>query len=223
MELEQAHKTQPSIEFEDLGLISYSKALEHQLRCVGELVRGEISERIIFCTHHPVVTLGRSSDPSDVFGWQGEVVEVSRGGRATYHGPSQLVIYPIVDLSRARAAFKSKDIHGYLRALEKVVIDALKEIGIHGEAQLAEKADLSLTGVWVENKKVASIGVAIRRWVAYHGIAINCFKDEQAFQGIKPCGFSQDKMSSLEDLNPDFKDLTNLKLALQEAFSAWQK
>jgi lipoyl(octanoyl) transferase len=153
---------------------------------------------IVFCTHPPVVTLGRGTKSDDIFDWHGEIVEVSRGGRATYHGPNQLVIYPIIDLNDLNI-----DLHHYLRTLENAVIAALAELGVHNAEARTVKADKnspSLTGVWAGSRKVGSIGIAVRRGVSYHGVAVNLHKDESAFRGINPCGFRAEVMASVQEL-----------------------
>jgi lipoate-protein ligase B len=154
---------------------------------------------LVLCTHPPVVTLGRGSRPEDLEGWSGSTLETSRGGRATYHGPSQVVIYPIVDLKRERSGRASRDVHAYLRALEELTVACLREAGLPSpEARTSQVGEISLTGVWVGAKKTASIGIAVRKWITYHGIAINVLNDASAFRGIRPCGFSSDIMTSLE-------------------------
>lgn len=202
------------IEILDWGLIPYSMAAEKQLRLVDE-VAGGASQKIVFCTHPPTVTLGRAFDPEDLQGWHGPLIESSRGGRATYHGPNQLVIYPILDL-RAEQPFPSKDLHAYLRFLENWTACSLRKMGLTGAIPsanlgLAKKEFLaavmedsagikepSKTGVWVNGHKIASIGIAVRRWVSYHGIAINVDDDPEAFVGIRPCGFEASVMTNLE-------------------------
>ncbi len=180
------------------GLVSYEEANRRQLLAVDAVAAGE-TERLIICTHPPVVTLGRATAKDDLSGWTGDTVETSRGGRATYHGPNQIVIYPILDLRQARPEIPARDIHAYLRALERATVASLRECGLRGcEARTAEVGGVSLTGVWIGAKKIASIGIAVRKWVTYHGVAINIFNDPKAFKGINPCGFSASVMTSLE-------------------------
>lgn len=188
-----------NIQCEDWGLLDYQQASDRQLIYVDEVASGQRSETIVFCSHPPVVTLGRGTKEGDITSWSGETITVSRGGRATYHGPSQLVIYPIINLANEnRTSVPAKDIHAYLRLLEQALIHALSELGIHAEARNAEGSEY--TGVWVGDKKLISIGVAVRKWVTYHGAAINCVNDPQAFSGIRPCGFTKETMLSLETL-----------------------
>lgn len=183
---------------ENWGLVPYEEANRRQLLAVDEVAEGA-SERLIVCSHPPVVTLGRATPKEDVAGWNGDTFESSRGGRATYHGPNQIVIYPILDLRRSHPGIPERDIHAYLRALERATVAALRECGLRGcEARTAEVGGVSLTGVWTGTKKIASIGIAVRKWVTYHGVAINIFHDPHAFKGIQPCGFAPDVMTSLE-------------------------
>lgn len=184
---------------EDWGLIDYELSSARQLERVDEIAGGA-DERLVICSHPPVVTLGRASQPDDLKGWTGPIFSSSRGGRATYHGPNQIVLYPMVDLRRVRADLPERDVHAYLRILEEVAVVALRELGLgQAEARTTEAGDLSLTGVWVGPKKIASIGIAVRKWITYHGIAVNILKDERAFQGINPCGFTANVMTSLEE------------------------
>lgn len=177
------------MKYTDWGLIGYQEALNKQLELVHLVSEGDEEEQVVYCSHPPVVTLGRGTKEGDLLGWQGEVVEVQRGGRATYHGPSQLVAYPILDLSK-----RNRDLHQFFRNIEHAVIDTLKDYGV--EAGISE----GNTGVWIGNKKIASIGIAVKKWVSYHGVAINLDFDPKAFTGLKPCGFTTETMVSLEEL-----------------------
>ncbi|GIL18264.1 MAG: hypothetical protein BroJett040_20150 [Oligoflexia bacterium] len=193
------------IEFQDWGPIEYEKALEKQEQLV-EKVAAEKSEGVlVFCTHPPIVTLGRKTEAGDVFAWQGPIKEISRGGRATYHGPSQLVIYPIINLDLPTNNRPQRDIGWYLRTLENAIIDVLKTEGITAIGKSLQKksqtdSGTEETGVWVGNQKIASLGIGVRKWVTYHGAALNVDEDPQAFQGMKPCGFSTETMVSMEKL-----------------------
>jgi lipoyl(octanoyl) transferase len=188
----------------DLGLIHYNEASSLQLAAVEEVLAARAAgfgaDTLFFCSHKPVVTAGRGTRDGDIFGWSGEVIETSRGGRATYHGPSQIVIYPIFDLSVQRESLVANDLHGYLRILESTVVATLREFGVASEARTIKFEDgaPSLTGVWVGDKKIASIGIAVKKWVTYHGVAINMSEDSNAFQGINPCGFKSEIMTSVE-------------------------
>lgn len=119
--------------------------------------------------------------------------DTERGGDLTYHGPGQLVVYPICRLDGSGFA-PNREVAGYLRKLERVLIDELAEWGLNAESREAA------TGVWAEGRKVASIGVAVRKWVTYHGMAINCVNDLAPFRAFSPCGFSPEVMGTLKDL-----------------------
>lgn len=174
----------------NLGLIDYKEALDIQLDMVGKVIEGAIPETLIVCHHPRVVTLGKKSEPSDLNGFDGKVYEISRGGRVTYHGPGQVVIYPIINLKS-----RNNDIYKFLRSLEEAMVNTLGEFGISGA-----EGDPENTGVWVSKSKIASIGIAIKRWVTYHGLAINIYRDDLAFKGINPCGMDVSVMTNLEEL-----------------------
>jgi lipoate-protein ligase B len=189
------------MQINDWHTIAYKDAVEKQLALIDVVADGG-EEVICFCKHPPIVTLGRATQAADVFGWKGETFESSRGGRATYHGPSQIIVYPIIDLKREHKNLKIKDIAGYMRILENSVIDTLKEFGIASEARTLKQNDGSdsLTGVWVADKKIASIGIAVKKWITYHGVALNVLNDPLAFSGINPCGFKSSIMTSVEEV-----------------------
>ena len=209
----------------ELGQIEYLTALDRQMEELQKISEGA-GDKLIFCSHPPIVTLGRSSKERDLFGWTGDLVEVSRGGRATYHGPSQLVVYPILNLQNPRRQkIPPKDLHRYLRSLEQGLINSFKEWGVQASIKndkiLDEAGDeLLLTGVWVEDRKIASLGVAVKKWISYHGAAINLDKDPQAFQGINPCGFPSSTMVSLEELVERPIDRVKFKERLGENLQA---
>lgn len=187
-----------SLLVERWGKVHYEEANRRQLELVDAVAAGA-DERLIICTHPPVVTLGRASAPEDVVDWKGETYESARGGRATYHGPNQIVVYPILDLKRPRKGIPERDVHAYLRSLEKVSVMSLRASGLpDAEVRTTKVGELSLTGVWIGERKIASIGIAVRKWVTYHGVAVNVLADPSAFQGINPCGFRAGVMTSLE-------------------------
>ena len=186
------------LKFDDWGMIDYQQALEKQLEKVNEVSESQSEDFgfLIFCTHPAVVTLGRKTQSGDVFGWKGPIIEISRGGRATYHGPSQLVVYPIL---------KIKDIGKYLRNLEDAIIATLRDYAVDAVGKTPQKKSDTEeaneeTGVWVGKQKIASLGIGVKKWITYHGAAINLDEDPQAFTGMKPCGFNSETMVSLEKL-----------------------
>ena len=181
----------------NLGAIDYLKAYEFQLETV-EAVRQGGEETLIICSHPAVVTLGKKSTPTDILGWSGPIHQIERGGKATYHGPGQVVIYPIVNLKN-----HGQDISGYLNAMESAMIEALQTYGIESKGN-EERGKPDYTGVWTvvdqTPRKIASIGIAVKRWITFHGLALNLYHDPLAFSGINPCGFSTSTMTNLEEL-----------------------
>lgn len=194
---------------ENWGLVDYREALDRQMKAHDEIVGSLASAsplpgKIIFCSHPPVVTLGRKFDPSEIQGWTGETLEVARGGKSTYHGPSQLVCYPILNLSH-EAFGRQRDIGWYLRAVEGSIVRLLEDYGIPSEGRAFKKGEEGTetaggveTGVWVNGKKIASLGIGIRSWVTFHGAALNLTEDPAAFVGLRPCGFEASIMTNAE-------------------------
>ena len=185
-----------------LGTISYAIALELQRDLARRRIAGEIDEDLLLLLEHPpVVTLGRTakeahiiSSPERLRARGIEVHEVERGGDVTFHGPGQLVGYPIFDLKRHR-----QDLHWYLRQVEEALIVALGEVGIEAER------NSGYTGVWTRGRKIASIGVHARDWVTWHGFALNVTTDLSYFDLIVPCGIPQVQMTSVaRELGTDF-------------------
>jgi len=135
------------------------------------------------------------------------VVECERGGEVTYHGPGQLVGYPIIDLK-----VRDKDLHSYLRNLEETIIIALDKVGLTAQRRPG------LTGVWVDGAKIASIGVAVRRWVTFHGFALNVTCDLEPFRWIVPCGLRGVKMTSVEQVRPDVANMRLIRQLIADSF-----
>ena len=177
-----------------LGRVPYAEALELQRSVARDRISGVISQDVLLLMEHPpVVTLGRSSkeknltaSPEFLKSHGVELFEVERGGDVTFHGPGQLVGYPIIDLKRHR-----QDLHWYLRSIEKALIDSLADYGIPGER------NTSYTGVWTRGKKIASIGVHARDWVTWHGFALNVTTELSYFNLIVPCGIDGVVMTSI--------------------------
>lgn len=193
------------MEFLDWGLVDYGESLLRQEALLTEVAEKQSRGFLVFCQHPPIVTLGRGTKAGDLTTWQGPVLEVSRGGRATYHGPSQLVIYPIVNLAIATPGRPAKDIGAFLRNFENSLVSTLKSYGIEAQGRSLQKksekdSEGEETGVWVGSKKIASLGIGVRHWITYHGAALNVFSDSQAFQGLKPCGFQPSVMTDMESL-----------------------
>jgi len=171
------------------GTVPYAEALDWQRELAEDRIAGRLPHDVLLLLEHPpVVTLGRNSQPRHVLQPAGiDVFEVERGGDVTFHGPGQLVGYPILDLR----AYK-QDLHWYLRTLEQALIEALDVLGI-----LAER-NPGFTGVWTRGKKIASIGIHVKQWVTWHGFALNVTTDLTHFDRIVPCGIQGVEMTSVE-------------------------
>lgn len=173
-----------------LGRISYESGLELQESLVGEKVAGSPENHLLLLEHEPVYTMGRNPDTSSLreeTSLPHPVHRTNRGGQATYHGPGQLVGYPVLDLQ-----LFGRDLHDYLRFLEGVLILLLARHGVRGSRVEGK------TGVWVGNRKIASLGVGVRRWISMHGFAVNICGDMTPFSHITPCGLPGVEMTSLE-------------------------
>lgn len=172
--------------------VDYAEGLRVQEEAVAGLLEGRSGETLFLLEHAPVYTIGRLRDQSSLRSRESlphPVHEISRGGQATYHGPGQLVGYPILDLRE-----REKDLHAHLRRLEDAIIRTCHRFGV--DAGRRE----GLTGVWVENRKLASIGVGVRRWVSFHGFALNVTRESLGpFFAITPCGIDGVSMSCVED------------------------
>lgn len=178
------------------GRVPYEAARRWQQELVAARAAGRVPNLLILLEHPPTYTLGRAANPGHVLMDEGErrrrgvtVHAVERGGDVTYHGPGQLVGYPIVDLRT-----RGQDVHRFLRDLEEVLIRVLDDFGIRGQRVPG------FTGVWVGDEKVAAIGVAFRRWISYHGFALNVDPDLTFFHGIVPCGIADRGVTSLARL-----------------------
>ena len=186
------------LEVRDLGLISYDSALAIQQNLVEKRKQGLIPDQLLFVEHPHVITLGRNGQLNNLLANQDVLSRAGiafhhtdRGGDITYHGPGQIVGYPIFDLREWK-----RDVVAYVRALEQAIIDALDEFDIRGERISG------CTGVWVNGKKVAAIGVHISRWVTSHGFALNHATDLSYFQYIIPCGITK-PVTSIQELGVD--------------------
>tara|TARA_Y200000002_G_scaffold57588_2_gene42890 strand:+ start:4065 stop:4772 length:708 start_codon:yes stop_codon:yes gene_type:complete len=221
------------VHFMDLGLIEYQKCWDFQTKLFDETVQLKIRNRktpqklistknhLIFCEHPHVYTLGKSGDESNLLINQKEqkvkkvtFFKTNRGGDITYHGPGQLVVYPILDLD-----YFFSDIHKYLRYLEESVMMTLKDYGI-----IAKRLD-GLTGVWVANengvdRKICAIGVKSSRWVTMHGIGFNINSDLSYFNNIIPCGIEDKSVTSLQKELGREVDMNELKNRFKNNFSS---
>jgi lipoyl(octanoyl) transferase len=178
-------------------LVPYAEALARQYALAEQRKRGEISDTLLLLEHPPTITLGRRTQASDlltreeVLTAQGITLErVDRGGEITSHGPGQLVGYPILDLRQ-----HGSDLHKYLRDLEEVLIQTIREFGLTGERVPGR------TGVWVEDRKIAAIGIKVSRWISLHGFALNIANDLAPFRNdFVPCGIPDKDVTSLSEM-----------------------
>jgi lipoyl(octanoyl) transferase len=195
----------------DLGVADYREVWQRQLAIVEGRQTGANGDTLIVVEHPHVFTLGRRREshqnvlaPGDV-----PVIEIERGGDVTYHGPGQLVAYPIVLLEDGE-----RDLHKFLRNLEEAVIQTCARVGLVADREPGK------TGVWTTTplgrKKLCSMGIACRKWVTFHGLALNVTTDLSYFRRINPCGFEASVMSSLEALVPEGVDGAAVKAALIE-------
>lgn len=204
-----------SITIRDMATTRYAECLELQRALVAQRIAGDIPDTLIITEHHPVFTLGvRPGADKHLLASrpfleaQGvEVCKTNRGGDITYHGPGQLVIYPIISLR------ERQDLHRYLRDLEDVIIRALRRFGLSGGRRDGK------TGIWLESRKIAAIGVAVKRWVAYHGFALNVSPDLTPFSWIVPCGITDGSVTSMERELGRLVDMTAVKDALTLEFT----
>lgn len=180
-----------SIAVEWLGRIEYAQGLEIQTQVLEKYLAGQGPEKVLILEHEPVYTIGRTRNQESLrepAALPYPVFETNRGGQATWHGPGQLVAYPILDLQN-----RGKDLHAYMRFLEEIIIQTCAACGAP-----SGRRD-GLTGVWCEDRKIASIGVGVRRWVTMHGLALNVTNETQeAFSHIIPCGIANVEMTNLE-------------------------
>jgi lipoyl(octanoyl) transferase len=205
------------IEVRRLGLVKYGAALELQKRLVVQRKAGLIPDQLLLLQHPPVITLGVKSrdaranivaSDAELERDGVEIVETGRGGDVTFHGPGQLVGYPIIDLSPDR-----RDVHKYVRDLEEALIRTAAVFGVAAGRQSG------LTGVWVGDNKLAAIGVRIARWITSHGFALNVSTDLEAFKLIVPCGISDKGVTSLAKLVNKDVSLADVEDAVVPAFA----
>jgi lipoyl(octanoyl) transferase len=174
-----------------LGRMAFANALAMQEQLVAKKREDrQLSDQLLLLEHDPVYTIGRTPDQSSLRGaahLPHPLFPINRGGQATYHGPGQLMGYPIIDLRNC-----GQDLHRYLRWLEDLLVETLGTVGV------AATTRPGLTGVWVDNRKIASIGVGVRHWITMHGFALNVSGDLSPFDQIVPCGISNVAMTSIE-------------------------
>ena len=198
---------------QNIGRKSYKAVWDLQKEMQQQRIRGEIEDTLILVEHDPVYTLGKNADKDHLLQSRDESVDVfniERGGDITFHGPGQLVGYPILDLSNYK-----KSVSWYMRTLEQVLIDTLIEFKI-----TAQRND-GLTGVWVGDEKIAALGVRISRWVTMHGFALNVNPDLSFYDGIIPCGIFDYGVTSMEQLLGETQNNDNVNNMVIEKFNKY--
>lgn len=196
---------------QDLGHRSYQEVWNLQKEMQTKRIKGDIEDTLLIVEHEPVYTLGKNADENHLLQSRDEsvgVFQIERGGDITFHGPGQLVGYPILDLSNYK-----KSISWYMRTLEQLTIDVLDEFGI-----TANRIE-GLTGVWVGDEKIAAQGVRISRWVTMHGFALNVNPDLSFYDGIIPCGIFDHGVTSMEQLLGEKQDMRKVKQVVLKKFN----
>ena len=190
------------VNFYWLGRFDYHQAWDLQKKIQGEIIDNNLNDVVLFLEHNSVYTLGKNADSTNLLPTKPidmEVVQTDRGGDITYHGPGQLVGYPIIDLKKYR-----KSITWFMRGLENSIIQMLEQI------EISSTTKEGLTGVWVYDKKIAALGVRLSRWVSMHGFAINVHTDLTLYRGIIPCGISKYGLTSILELRGNKYDLPSI-------------
>ncbi|MEC7821206.1 MAG: lipoyl(octanoyl) transferase LipB [Candidatus Neomarinimicrobiota bacterium] len=200
-----------SINILDLGRMSYNSAWDIQKNYHQKVLTGKEQDTLILVEHEPVYTLGKNANDNHLLQSASEEIKVyriERGGDITFHGPGQIVVYPILDLNRY-----IKSVSWYMRTLEKIIIDTLSDFKI--KAELKD----GLTGVWVGDEKIGAQGVRISRWVTMHGLALNVNTDLRYFDGIIPCGIFDYGVTSMEKLTGSKQDINKVKNTIIKYFN----
>jgi len=198
---------------QDLGQRPYQEVWAYQKEIQAKRIAGEIEDTFLMVEHEPVYTLGKNANENHLLQSRDQSVDVfniERGGDITFHGPGQLVGYPILDLSNYK-----KSVSWYMRTLEQVLIDTLIEFKI-----IAQRND-GLTGVWVGDEKIAALGVRISRWVTMHGFALNVNPDLSFYDGIIPCGIFDHGVTSMEQLLGKTQNNDNVKNVVIKKFNKY--
>ncbi|MDD4956069.1 MAG: lipoyl(octanoyl) transferase LipB [Candidatus Omnitrophica bacterium] len=198
----------------DLGMMEYLEALELQREYVAKRCERSIADTLLVLEHFDVVTLGRTSGSESgldlrYFEKNGiPVISTARGGKVTYHGPGQLLIYPVIDLK-----LKGWKVSTYIDNIEKAVTRGLNVMGVAAERRSGER------GVWVADRKIAFIGVAVRRWVTYHGVSINLNNDVEPFSHMNPCGEERIRVVSAKEALGGKCDMSRAKEIFTREFA----
>ena len=201
-------------EIEDWGNTVYEEAFEKQKDYVRERIAGSRKDTLALTEHLPVYTMGVRKGVENHLIWDESTLsekgialhKTNRGGDITYHGPGQLTAYPIISLEKLR------DLHAYLRLMEEILIEVVGHFGLDAKRREGK------TGIWLETRKIAAIGVAVKSWVSYHGFALNVNNDLSPFSGIVPCGIVDGTVTSLQqELNREL-DMESVKQVVIETF-----
>tara|TARA_B100000482_G_scaffold46903_1_gene30963 strand:- start:50 stop:691 length:642 start_codon:yes stop_codon:yes gene_type:complete len=195
----------------DLGIRSYQEVWDLQKDFQKKRIEKRLDDTLILVEHEPVYTLGKNANKNHLLQSRDRsvnVFDIERGGDITFHGPGQLVGYPIIDLSYYR-----RSVSWYMRRLEQLAIDVLKDFGINASRIKG------LTGVWVGEEKIAAQGVRISRWVTMHGFSLNVNPDLSFYDGIIPCGIFDHGITSMEELLGSTQDMDDVKAIVVEKFN----
>lgn len=191
----------------DLGLIDFGEAWAIQEQMAAEVAVSNIPETLLLLEHPPVYTIGSGGNDANILDNSIEAVRINRGGDVTWHGPGQVVGYPLIDLSR-----RGRDLHRYLRFLEEFLIATAADYGVTA-CRISGK-----TGIWVDDGKLAAIGVGVRRWVTMHGFALNVTNDLVPFNAINPCGMAGCRVTSLHVLSARGPAVGDVKVNIAARF-----
>lgn len=192
----------------DLGTVDYADAFNLQERIADRVYRAVDPETLLLLEHHPVYTIGRGGSEENILDRSIRAIRISRGGDVTYHGPGQLVGYPLINLRR-----RGGDLRLYLRFLEELLISVVAEYGVSAFRVPGK------TGVWTDQGKLAAIGVGVRHWVTMHGFAMNVNNDLSSFRRINPCGIATCPIASLERLCDRKVSMDEVKARIAGRFS----
>ncbi len=202
----------PALRSTYLGRLDYDAALRIQEEAVAAIRAGQSGPQLLLLEHEPIFTIGRTRDQSSLRAIESlpyPVRETNRGGQATFHGPGQLVGYPVLDLHH-----HGRDLHRYLRFLEQIVIEVLATYDVTAQRSPGQ------TGVWVEDRKIASIGVGVRHWITMHGFALNVSGELDGFTAITPCGIAGVTMTSIERETGDAPSIETIAATTATLFEA---
>ena len=197
----------------DLGKADFTETWEFQKELQSKRIEGQIADQLLLVEHPPVYTLGKNAPMDDLLIKDNDdisIIQTDRGGKITFHGPGQLVGYPIIDLNNYK-----RSISWYMRELEQLIINVLLDYNINSQRKKG------LTGIWVKDKKIAALGVRISRWVTMHGFSLNINPDLRYYEGIVPCGITDFGVTSMaEILEKKCPEISDTKLKIIDYFSS---